>query len=65
MSVCSVFLSVACAAVPRCIKEGIIVDCIALHTKNDLANLSELWYKNYLSPQPLGESLLTKFILCT
>ena len=51
-----------CAAVPRCIREGIIVDSIALHSKSELAALSAMWYQTPLRSQPLGMASVTKLI---
>jgi len=35
--------------------EGIITECIAMHSKVELAPLSAMWYGTLLRSQPLGE----------
>ena len=52
-----------CATVPRSIREGIIIDCIAMHTKRDLARLGTTWYKSFFRQQPLGQSTVTVLLL--
>jgi len=43
------------AAVPRCVREGMIVESIVLHTKRELTPLSKSWYRAFFRPQPLGQ----------
>ena len=55
-----------CVAVPRCIREGIIVDSIALHSKSELAALSVMWYGAPFRSQPLGTAFVIKpHLACT
>ena len=52
-----------CATVPRSMREGIIIDCIAMHTKRDVARLGTMWYKSFFRQQPLGQSTVTVLLL--
>jgi len=35
-----------------------------MHSKEDLAPLSDIWYRSFFRSQPLGETTITELLFC-